>query len=265
MKIITLVENYILDKDLRAEHGLSILVVDDDGISTLFDAGQGSAFLQNASALGLDLSTVDHFVLSHGHYDHGGGLPFFLEHNQTAKIYIGCEAFLPKFHKDAYIGMPEIPKVSHQMISRDAPLKLSQHVTLIPAITIFDKSDTHRRELKVERQGQMVDDDFVEEQFLLIEKNNQISIITGCSHRGIANILKTALQIRPLPMDLVLGGFHLMHSSPDELGTVAGHFRDLSPKRVGMSHCTGMDAYVFLKTRLGESVFYDATGSELEI
>ena len=95
MKITCLVENTSC-KGLPCEHGLSLHVRLDDGLQLLFDMGQTELFAHNASILGIHLEQVDLAVLSHGHYDHGGGLPTFLSLNTKAPVYVRKEAFQPQ-------------------------------------------------------------------------------------------------------------------------------------------------------------------------
>jgi 7,8-dihydropterin-6-yl-methyl-4-(beta-D-ribofuranosyl)aminobenzene 5'-phosphate synthase len=83
MKISVLCENTTKKENILSEHGLS-LFIETEKHKILFDMGQSDAFLKNAKTLGIDLSTVDIAILSHGHYDHGGGLRAFLEYNEKA-------------------------------------------------------------------------------------------------------------------------------------------------------------------------------------
>ena len=96
MEIVSLVEN-TSRCGLAVEHGLSLFIRLDDGRSVLFDMGQDRLFYDNAVSLGVDLSMVGVAVLSHGHYDHGGGLGVFLEQNSLAKVYVNNHAFEPHF------------------------------------------------------------------------------------------------------------------------------------------------------------------------
>ena len=92
MKIISLVENTSVNEEIKAEHGLS-LYIEAKKHKILFDMGQTTLFLENAGKLGIDLSQVDVAILSHGHYDHGGGLEKFLEINKKAYVYVNQYAF----------------------------------------------------------------------------------------------------------------------------------------------------------------------------
>ena len=104
MKITVLTEN-TTELGLPVEHGLSLFIEIGDR-RILFDSGQSDLFAKNAEALGVDLKTVDFAVLSHGHYDHGGGLKKFLEVNGKAKIYMSRYAFEPHFNaEDKYNGL----------------------------------------------------------------------------------------------------------------------------------------------------------------
>ena len=96
MKLVTLMENTTGREDLTCEHGLS-LYIEACGKKILFDAGQTGAFADNAQKLGVDLKSVDLAILSHGHYDHSGGLMRFLQINDTAKVYVHKDAFNPHF------------------------------------------------------------------------------------------------------------------------------------------------------------------------
>ena len=104
MKIVTLMENTSCREDVCFEHGLS-LYIETDTHKILFDAGQSAAFADNAEKLGVDLRKVDFAVLSHGHYDHSGGLGRFLEINGTASVYVSRYAFEPHYSANGYIGL----------------------------------------------------------------------------------------------------------------------------------------------------------------
>ena len=105
MKITVLLENTTARADMKTEHGLS-LYIETEKHKILFDMGQTEIFAENAKKLGIDLSQVDVAVLSHGHYDHGGGLAKFLDINNRATVYIHTEAFLPHYNgKHRYIGL----------------------------------------------------------------------------------------------------------------------------------------------------------------
>ncbi|MBR2615965.1 MAG: MBL fold metallo-hydrolase, partial [Clostridia bacterium] len=107
MKITVLSENTSSRDCIAAEHGLSLLV-ETGKLHILFDMGQGDLFWENAKALGMDLATVDLAVLSHGHYDHGGGLERFLRENTTAPVYVHPLAFRPYYHgAERYIGLSD--------------------------------------------------------------------------------------------------------------------------------------------------------------
>ena len=104
MKVISLAENTCRSDSFETEHGLS-LYIEARGKRILFDAGQSRLFSENALRLGVDLSTIDLAVLSHGHYDHGGGLEKFLEINRTAPVYLKNTAHLPHFSGERFIGI----------------------------------------------------------------------------------------------------------------------------------------------------------------
>lgn len=105
MKIITLIENVVNNGNLLAEHGLSLYITTNNR-KILFDTGQSGLFIQNAEKLGIDIADVDILVLSHGHYDHTGGLQAFLEINYKATVLAKKDIFFPKYSgKTRYIGM----------------------------------------------------------------------------------------------------------------------------------------------------------------
>ena len=115
MKIVTLMENTACREDLCCEHGLS-LYIETENHRILFDAGQSAAFADNAEKLGVALETVDFAVLSHGHYDHGGGLGKFLECNKGAPVYVSSHAFEPHYSRNGYIGLEPALQHSERMI-----------------------------------------------------------------------------------------------------------------------------------------------------
>lgn len=260
MKFWTLIENTSCDETLTAEHGLS-LYLETCGKKILFDAGQTAAFWENAEKLGLDLAAVDLAVLSHGHYDHSGGLTRFLECNNHAPVYLSRYAFEGHYNaSDAYIGVDRALQNSDRLVFCGDELELA------PGLTVFSCND---RECSVplDHAGLQMDgarglrpDDFRHEQYLLIEEEGKRILISGCSHKGILNI---ARWFRP---DVLIGGFHFMKMDPEDprLEEAARALLEL-PTVYYTGHCTGEAQFARLKTWMGDRLHAISAGTTVEL
>ena len=260
MKFWTLIENTSCDETLTAEHGLS-LYLETCGKKILFDAGQTAAFWENAEKLGLDLAAVDLAVLSHGHYDHSGGLTRFLECNNHAPVYLSRYAFEGHYNaSDAYIG------VDRALQNSDRLVLCGDELELAPGLTVFSCND---RECSVplDHAGLQMDgarglrpDDFRHEQYLLIEEEGKRILISGCSHKGILNI---ARWFRP---DVLIGGFHFMKMDPEDprLEEAARALLEL-PTVYYTGHCTGEAQFARLKTWMGDRLHAISAGTTVEL
>ncbi|MBR4868804.1 MAG: MBL fold metallo-hydrolase, partial [Clostridia bacterium] len=204
MRITCLVENTSSRSDLEAEHGLS-LYIETRQHTILFDMGQTDLFAKNAEKLGIDLKKVDVAILSHGHYDHGGGLVTFLALNSTTSVYVSPYAFEPHYNADGkYIGLD--PNLAHhpRLKQTDEVFEIDDNLTLYHCnqcpLTYGQNNDG----LTVERNGVRLADDFRHEQYLLIQEEDKTILISGCSHKGIANLTHW------FSPQILVGGFHWM-------------------------------------------------------
>ena len=258
MRIWTLIENTTCREDLRAEHGLSLYIETGD-LRILFDAGQSDGFFENAKALGIDLSQVDFAVLSHGHYDHGGGLAKFLEINSTAPVYVNHQAFGPHYNgTEKYIGLDPALKESTRihMVAEDCTIR--EGITL----HLCREKNWQVEPFGLTRleDGVFLPEDFRHEQYLMIEEDGKRILFSGCSHRGIVSIAK---HFRP---DVLIGGFHYSKLDPDSpyLAEAAEILKDTGCMFY-TGHCTGVKQFEAMKTILGEQLAYAATGSYITI
>jgi len=255
MRMVTLVENTACRENLEAEHGLS-LYLETDRHRILFDAGQSGAFAQNAEKLGIDLSRVDVAVLSHGHYDHGGGLPRFLEINKTAPVWMNPHAFEPHYNAaDKYIGLAETLEGNPRIRYSQEIQPIGQRLTLYSSIPC--PRGIQPFGLTVWQKNALVPEDFRHEQYLLIEEGGKRILISGCSHRGILNIMA---HFRP---DVLIGGFHFMKLAPEspELEAAAAELLRY-PCTYYTGHCTGEEQFETLKTILGSRLHRLTTGTD---
>ena len=261
MHVVTLLENTACSQELSCEHGLSLYIEAAD-LKILFDAGQSGAFADNAQKLGVDLSKVDIAILSHGHYDHGGGLARFLELNVTAPVYVHKDAFIPHYNgSEKYIGLDQALLNSGRLVFVEDTVQLAPGITLyggsIPLPYPIDPAG-----LTMLEKGQYLPEDFRHEQYLIIEEMGKKVCFSGCSHRGILNI---AGHFCP---DVLVGGFHFMNltAEKDALRLTAAARKLLEyPTVYYTGHCTGAAAFDFMKPIMGDRLNALTTGTVMEI
>ncbi len=258
MKFVTLLENTACREDLTASHGLS-LYIETPRHKILFDMGPDESFVRNAEALGVDLSAVDVAMLSHGHWDHGGGLEAFLRVNRTAKIYVRENAFEPHLAAEPEglkpIGVDD--PLNERIIRVGESLRIDEELLLFADVPRdFDTCGSSATLMKDSGAGVELDD-FTHEQDLLITAEGKTVLVAGCAHRGIVNILAGAkARLGGLP-DHTFGGFHLFQlqagdSAADQVidRTAAALLPGNTVYHTG--HCTGDYAYERLKAVLGD-------------
>lgn len=262
MKITALLENTTEREDMRVEHGLS-LYIETETHNILFDMGQSDLFAKNAETLGINLSAADIAVLSHGHYDHGGGLRTFLSLNKKAPVYINRFAFEPHFNAlDKYIGLDL--DLETTLVEQDRLHVTAETTELAPGLTLFSCNERTRScdlgsfGLTVLDGNNHVPDDFRHEQYLLIEEKGKRVLISGCSHKGIQNIMEWFTP------DVLVGGFHFMKLTPGKILDAAAKDLNNYSTRYFTGHCTGEEQFAYLKERM-KHLEYLSCGTTIEI
>ncbi|HQJ05764.1 MAG TPA: MBL fold metallo-hydrolase [Spirochaetota bacterium] len=268
MKITTLIDNVVYGKNLFGEHGFSLLIETDE-LKILFDTGRSGIFADNAKTLGIDISEIDALVISHGHYDHTGGIEEFVKRNDKASIYIKREALFKKYKsKKEYIGIPfDVSKIKKRLVFIKENAEIAKGFFIIPDIKIYNNFDTHFKNMYIlNEENEFIEDNFLDEQFLVIKNGGKINIVSGCSHRGITNIVKTAGAEFNLPIDYALGGYHLSGEDDATTDKVIDALKEFDITHIGASHCTGIDKYLSLKNKIVKSnVFYNWTGNTIQL
>lgn len=261
MRITGLVENEPLGDTLGAEHGLS-LYIETENRSLLFDMGKGNMFLRNADALGVSIPGVDLAVVSHGHYDHGGGLGAFLQRNGKAPVFIRRSAFEPHLSRRANdvladIGLDTALLSSERLRFTEEREKIGDGMTLFSNVTERDYFSGCNDTILMRRGETLLPDDFTHEQNLLIGQGGLNVLVAGCAHCGIVNILRRAERELGCMPDVVIGGFHLSSASrnrvePEERIRAIGNILYESGAVYYTGHCTGSVAFKLLKGILKE-------------
>ncbi len=243
MNLTCLVENTTANAQLIAQHGLSVYL-EVGGKKLLLDFGQtGDALFHNANALGVDLASVELAVLSHGHYDHSGGLEAFLQINPTAQVYLHQNAFGEYYNgTHQYIGVNPALKQHPRLcfVGEDTPIA--------PGITLRMPKNhlvapLRHGGLTQKVNGLFLPDSFDHELYLEVEEKGKRVLLSGCAHKGIENIMAW------FSPQIFVGGMHLSHYPLDDsfaklsqtLGDYKAHYLT--------GHCTGVEQFEFLKQR----------------
>ena len=274
-QITVLVENTAGGRGLLAEHGLSFWI-EFGSRRILFDTGQSAVLFHNAQVLGIDVSTVDAVVLSHGHYDHTGGLRKMFEMAPAVPVYLHPQALEPKFacggERSREIGMErEMAQTAKQHIDgglgsfTDGPVEIFPGVWAtgeIPRGSAFeDTGGPFYRDPNCTQPDELLDD-----QALVLETPEGLVIVLGCAHAGVVNTLNHVAELFPnRSIQMVLGGMHLVHALPSRINYTIEVLRRYDVQRIGPAHCTGAEATRELWDALSQKCFLCSVGTRITL
>lgn len=278
-KITILVDNIILSSspaNLLAEHGFSALI--ETGKETfLYDTGSsGFTLLNNAHRLKKDLKKIDAIILSHNHSDHTGGLLTLLDYlRKDIKIYahhdIFKKTFSSKTKKTTFIGIPFVKEMLESLganfVFLDSPTKIKEDIFLSYQIeTSNDFEITDQKLLKLEKDAHLVPDTFEEDMSIYFKNSDLLSVLTGCAHKGVINIIEQGKRSTGCnKLDAIIGGSHLGPASKEQQDKTIEALKTLNPERVAFVHCTGLQMISRCASELKERFIFSGVGSSFEV
>jgi len=277
MKIINLMENLKGEKNCVVEHGLSFYV-ETDNHKILVDTGASDAFLTNAKELGVDLTQVDIVILSHGHYDHSGGIIPFTKINNHAKIYMQKTAIKEYYHiypdDTCYIGIDPRIKQLNQLILVDGNLTIDDELSLFSNIKgrkYWPEGNLHlKRKEETANSVEYLQDEFDHEQCLVIKEGNDIVLMSGCAHNGILNIMDEYYRLYQSYPTAAISGFHMMKKTPhteEEVEVIKKTAEELLKCGTNFytGHCTGQPALDIMKEIMKDKLCQVYCGDEVRL
>lgn len=267
MKIVTLMEDTPGKQQCYFEHGLS-LYIETRKHRLLFDTGASQKTIENAVKMGIDLTKIDTVIISHGHYDHAGGLLDFCRINPQAEIYIQKQAGEDHYHGDRYIGIDKnILQLPHLHLL-EGDLQIDDELFIFANIKGRRYFARTNLELSVKKNGQCFPDDFIHEQCLLINSEGKRILLSGCAHNGILNILDRYHELGYADPDIVISGFHLAkkvgyeQTEIDDIIKTAWELKNTS-SRYYTGHCTGQKAFLLMKDIMKDQLNYMHSGDRI--
>ena len=275
LKITTLTDNSTARAGTLAEWGLSVFIEAEDRVF-LFDTGTTDTAVKNADAIGIDLCRVEAIILSHGHYDHTGGLLPVLKRIGRKDVRVICHpgameakySYKEKTNTYKYAG---VPYVREHLESLGARFELSRKPVWLtddiaaggeePETTDFEGVASN---LCVKKGDTYIQDPMEDDQSLYIRTDLGLIVLLGCAHRGMINVIRHAGEIMNTDkVHMVLGGTHLSPASQEQFDKTVEALKKMNVEWLGASHCTGLPASAELASRLKGRFFFNTAGREI--
>ncbi len=273
-RITVLVENTAGQRDLIGEHGLAFWV-ERNGRRILFDTGQGPALVHNAAALNVNLSAAEIVALSHGHYDHTGGLAHALPQFARAAVYAHAGVFRDRFIQRPNGRIQTVrspiesaewlrPQVGELVLTSQGPVDLGGGVWLSGEVPRRNQVEDVGGAFYLDRACSEPDT-IPDDQAMFIETNQGLVVLAGCAHSGIVNTLEHIQALTGgVHIHAVLGGMHLMSATDRRLEETVRTLTDANVERIGLAHCTGLRAMAAIYQALPDRCSHCTAGTRLD-
>ena len=271
MRIVNLIEDTKGKKELHHEHGLSFYI-ETEKHKILLDTGASDAFIENAKTLGIDLTQVDMVILSHGHYDHAGGILAFVKLNPNATIYMqntaGCDYYNLRDNIEKYIGIDKKILDLPQVHFLNGDYRIDEEIYVFTNILGRKYWPQSNLLLKEKVEEGFIQDVFSHEQCLVVSEKHENVLLSGCAHNGILNILEAYKERFEDAPDKVISGFHMMKRGDyiaEEIEVIEDTARELKKLQTKFytGHCTGEVAFDIMKEIMGKQLIFVHSGDEV--
>ncbi len=269
LAIATLVENTASGRGLLGEHGLSFLL-ETDSHRVLFDTGQGFVLRHNAEQLGMSLQRLDAIALSHGHYDHTGGLNAALDAcGGDTELFLHPQALDPKYSPRGYIGTPlpdpdTLVRRVRRLVLTEQPTEVVPGVHLTGSIPRSHPLEDTGGSFWQDPEHQQVDA-LWDDQALFAEVPEGWVVLLGCAHAGVINTLDYIAELTGSgKFYALLGGMHLLRANRERLNATVEAIARYDIQQVAPVHCTGTAATAFLWHRLGDRCLDCRVGTRVQ-